>query len=147
MRRVGSTSIAHRDHTTAKRRAMAGTGPGHDEDQPTEISEPWSLQYDSFEEFYLAPYGMVFRVASLILHDTSLAEEVTHEVFLELLRGRTHFDPARGALRTWVLTIARHRAVDRVRQGNGKIGDLGVRSVRDSLNQRLRIQVVASCLG
>jgi RNA polymerase sigma-70 factor (ECF subfamily) len=99
-------------------RAMTGAASGDDDDRPTEISEPWTLQYDSFEEFYLATYGMVFRVASLILRDNPLAEEVTHEVFLELLRGRTHFDPERGSLRTWLLTVARRRAIDRVRSEN-----------------------------
>jgi RNA polymerase sigma-70 factor (ECF subfamily) len=118
---------------------------GREDDQPTEISEPWSRQFDSFDEFYLATYGMVFRVAPLILHDTSLAEEVTHEVFLELLRGRTHSDPARGALHTWVLTIARHRAVGRVRSVNSARlnddrfarmdSDRGVESVEEAVHR------------
>ena len=61
----------------------------------------------------LAPrvYGMVLR----ILRDAHQAQEVAHEVFLELWQTSGLFDPARGPAVTWVLAVAHRRAVDRVR--------------------------------
>jgi RNA polymerase sigma-70 factor (ECF subfamily) len=69
----------------------------------------------AFGELYdaLAPtvYGVVLRV----LRDRAQSEEVTQEVFVEVWRQAARFDPTRGGVRAWVVTIARRRAVDRVR--------------------------------
>jgi RNA polymerase sigma-70 factor, ECF subfamily len=69
----------------------------------------------AFAELYdeLAPtvHGTVLRV----IRDPAQAEEVTQEVFVDLWRQAPRFDPARGAVRGWAVTIAHRRAVDRVR--------------------------------
>ncbi len=56
-------------------------------------------------------HGLVLRV----VRDRAQAEEVTQEVFLEVWRTASRYDPARGSAFAWVLTIAHGRAVDRVR--------------------------------
>jgi RNA polymerase sigma-70 factor, ECF subfamily len=61
----------------------------------------------------LAP--LVFGVSKRVLHDASYAEEVSQEVFLEIWRQAPRFDGSRGSVRAWAATIARRRAVDRVR--------------------------------
>lgn len=56
-------------------------------------------------------FGLVLRV----LVDRAQAEEVLQEVFLEIWQSAAKFAPKRGQGRSWVLTIAHRRAVDRVR--------------------------------
>ncbi|GAA1966115.1 ECF RNA polymerase sigma factor SigK [Microbacterium deminutum] len=61
----------------------------------------------------LAPrvFGLILRV----LVDRSQSEEVLQEVFLEVWQSAGRFAPNRGQGRSWILTIAHRRAVDRVR--------------------------------
>jgi RNA polymerase sigma-70 factor (ECF subfamily) len=68
----------------------------------------FALMYDQ-----LAP--SVYGVARRVLRDPAQAEEVTQEVFTEIWRQATRFDAGRGSVRTWAVTIAHRRAVDRVR--------------------------------
>ncbi|MFB8145457.1 ECF RNA polymerase sigma factor SigK [Microbacterium sp. NPDC056003] len=56
-------------------------------------------------------FGLILRV----LVDRSQSEEVLQEVFLEVWQSASRFAPNRGQGRSWVLTIAHRRAVDRVR--------------------------------
>ena len=62
---------------------------------------------------HLAP--AVYGVARRVVRDPSQAEEVAQEVFVEVWRHAARFDPARASVRTWAVTIAHRRSVDRVR--------------------------------
>jgi len=50
---------------------------------------------------------LIYRFSFRISQDQSIAEEVTQDVFLALLRQSDRFDPARAALSTWLCGIAR----------------------------------------
>lgn len=56
-------------------------------------------------------FGLILRV----LVDRAQSEEVLQEVFLEVWQSASAFTPKKGQGRSWVLTIAHRRAVDRVR--------------------------------
>ena len=56
-----------------------------------------------------------FALARRILDDQHLAEDVVQQVFLALWQG-TGYDPARGAVSTWLLSLTHHKAVDSVRR-------------------------------
>ena len=58
--------------------------------------------------------GMVYGLARAILRDEDEAQDLTQEVFL-LLQRRGRFDPTRGSLGGYLATIARSRALDRLR--------------------------------
>ena len=64
-----------------------------------------------YDRFAPVVYGIIRRV----VRDPAQSDEVTQEVFVEVWRTATRFDPARGSAQTWVLTMAHRRAVDRVR--------------------------------
>ncbi|MFT5223004.1 MAG: RNA polymerase sigma-70 factor (ECF subfamily) [Glaciecola sp.] len=57
----------------------------------------------------------VLAVVTSVLRDPSQSEEVTQEVFVEAWRQAPRFDVARGRLGSWLTTMARRRAIDRVR--------------------------------
>jgi RNA polymerase sigma-70 factor (ECF subfamily) len=57
-------------------------------------------------------YGIVLRV----VRRQSLAEEVVEETFFQVWRQAVRFDPSRGRALTWVLGMARSRAIDALRR-------------------------------
>ena len=59
--------------------------------------------------------GMLFAMLVRILRDTSAAEEVLQDLFLQLWRGASRFDASRGSLPAWLLVIGRNRAISRLR--------------------------------
>jgi RNA polymerase sigma-70 factor (ECF subfamily) len=59
--------------------------------------------------------GLTLAVALRILGSRSEAEEVVQDAFMDVWTRATRYDPSRGSARTWVLSIARNRAIDRLR--------------------------------
>jgi RNA polymerase sigma-70 factor (ECF subfamily) len=60
--------------------------------------------------------GRVYGLCLRMLQEPAAAEEVSQETFLKLWARADQFDPARGALVSWLLTIARRSALDRIRR-------------------------------
>ncbi|GAA1938068.1 sigma-70 family RNA polymerase sigma factor [Kitasatospora viridis] len=69
----------------------------------------------AFELLYDALARPVYGAALRTLRSPAHAEEVAQEVLLEVWRTAAAYRPERGTVMTWALTIAHHRAVDRVR--------------------------------
>jgi RNA polymerase sigma-70 factor, ECF subfamily len=59
-----------------------------------------------------AAFTLAFRIAG----DRGAAEDITQEAFLSIWRTRTRYDATRGSVRTWVLGIVHHRAIDSLRR-------------------------------
>ncbi|MFW2513732.1 sigma-70 family RNA polymerase sigma factor [Demequina sp. SO4-13] len=70
----------------------------------------------AFEGVYTAMATPVYRLALRVVRDPGMAEDIAQETLVEAWRKAPEFDPARGGAKTWVLTIAHRRAVDRVRR-------------------------------
>lgn len=58
----------------------------------------------------------VYRFALQMCGSQALAEDVTQEVFMVLIRDRPAFDPARGSLNAFLLGIARNHVLRRLRR-------------------------------
>jgi RNA polymerase sigma-70 factor (ECF subfamily) len=63
-----------------------------------------------------APRAMA--IARRILRNVEEAEDIVQETFLELWRRAPQFDGRRGCLVSWIVTIARSRAIDRLRSAS-----------------------------
>jgi RNA polymerase sigma-70 factor (ECF subfamily) len=59
--------------------------------------------------------GRVYGLAYSVLGESAGAEEVAQEALLRVWRHAAVFDPRRGAVSTWVLTITRNLAIDALR--------------------------------
>ncbi|MBO2454025.1 sigma-70 family RNA polymerase sigma factor [Actinomadura barringtoniae] len=67
-------------------------------------------------EVYNLHSALVYGVAKRVTADAEAAWDVTQEVFVGLWERPLAFDPGRGSLRTWLVTLAHRRAVDWVRK-------------------------------
>jgi len=66
----------------------------------------------AFDALY-ARYAHLAAVLALgILYARGLVEDAVQEAFLAVWHRAPSYDPARGSVRSWLLTIVRHRAID-----------------------------------
>lgn len=64
-----------------------------------------------YDRFGGAVYGLAFRVTG----DRGAAEEISLDTFLQVWQQAGRFNADQGSLQSWLFTIARSRAIDRVR--------------------------------
>lgn len=70
----------------------------------------------ALSELYDRLLGQVYGLALHITRQVQLAEEVVQDTFWQVWRQAPRFDPERGSAQGWVMTIARSRALDKLRQ-------------------------------
>ncbi|HVA44085.1 MAG TPA: sigma-70 family RNA polymerase sigma factor [Acidimicrobiales bacterium] len=70
---------------------------------------------DALAEAYRRHGGAVFSLAQRVLGDRARAEDVTQTVFTSLWESADRFDPERGSLRVFLLTMGHRRAIDMIR--------------------------------
>ncbi|WP_026139490.1 sigma-70 family RNA polymerase sigma factor [Leucobacter salsicius] len=76
----------------------------------------------AFASLYDMLSARAFGLIKRVLVDHAQSEEVLQEVFLEVWQRATSYSPERGSARTWVLTMAHRRSVDRVRAAQASAG-------------------------
>src|SRR5262245_64601400 len=84
----------------------------------------------AFEIIYERHSAAAFSLAYRMMGTRSGAEDVTQDAFLSLWRSGARYDQARGSVRTWVLGIVHHRAIDALRRATvhdrRRAGDEGI---------------------
>jgi RNA polymerase sigma-70 factor (ECF subfamily) len=73
-------------------------------------------ELDALEELYDRYKTMAYSIAYRITNDATLAEDVVQEAFLGAWRNATRYVEGRGSVKTWLLSIVHHRAIDAVRR-------------------------------
>jgi RNA polymerase sigma-70 factor (ECF subfamily) len=87
--------------------------PASDQELVTRVTngDPSAL-----DELYQRHARSVYSLILHIVRDPSTAEDVTQEVFLKVWRQSDSYRPERGALSSWLLSVAHNRAIDVVRR-------------------------------
>ena len=85
---------------------------------PTRRSCTWSRRGNprAFELLYDRHGGAAFSLAYRMVGNRVTAEDISQEAFLSIWRSRLRYAPERGSVRTWVLGIVHHRAIDALRR-------------------------------
>jgi RNA polymerase sigma-70 factor, ECF subfamily len=86
-----------------------------------------------FDRHGAASFSLAYRMCGR----RAMAEDVVQEAFLSLWRSGARYDPTRGSVRSWVLTIVHNRAIDALRRGV-------VRDSRDVAEEGAAERVAAS---
>ena len=72
---------------------------------------------DLYDHYGRLAYSLIFR----IVRNSAVSEDLVQETFLRVWNRVNSFDPSRGALGPWVLTVARNRAIDYLRSVDGRM--------------------------
>jgi RNA polymerase sigma-70 factor (ECF subfamily) len=70
----------------------------------------------ALSELYQQFGGLVYSIALRVVQNSSMAEEVAQDTFLKVWHQPTSWDPDRGKFVSWLLTITRYTAIDRLRK-------------------------------
>src|SRR5687768_3971721 len=68
----------------------------------------------AFEALYDRRQGEIYRYALRMTGSPAIAEDVTQEVFLSLMRDRTYYQEGRGSVKSYLYGMARHRLLRRL---------------------------------
>ncbi|MFN8076714.1 MAG: ECF RNA polymerase sigma factor SigK [Kineosporiaceae bacterium] len=141
-------------------RVVAGAAPaaGPAEATPEALMRRVALGDEAaFAALFDRLVGPVFGLVVQVVRDPAQSEEVTQEVLVEVWRTAARYDAARGSVLAWVTTLARRRAVDRVRSAQAgadrdarhaaTTGDVAYDEVAEAVEHRLEQQAVRRCLG
>jgi RNA polymerase sigma-70 factor, ECF subfamily len=77
-------------------------------------------QTEALDEIYRRYASPVYSLAWKILQNPEESEDVTLDVFWQIWRQAARYDAARGAPPAWIFTLARSRAIDRLRARHRK---------------------------
>lgn len=96
-------------------RDIQGSGAKREVDRA--LVKSLQAQQESAVERLYSEYGStVFGFLVRTLRDRAAAEDVQQQVFFEVWKGGPGYDPDRGGLLTWIMQIARNRAIDYLRK-------------------------------
>jgi RNA polymerase sigma-70 factor (ECF subfamily) len=109
-------------------------------------------EQDALSDLYDRYSSVVYGVALRVLQNAAAAEDIVQDIFLQLWRKPDAFDSSRGSLVAWLAVIARHRAIDRLRQRRPEtdieeVVIAGGTDLRDEAERALVIEKVRAALG
>jgi RNA polymerase sigma-70 factor (ECF subfamily) len=131
---------------------VSGTQVSNQKDEAALIARIRAGDENAMADLYDRYSGIVYGVALRVLGNTSAAEDVLQEVFLQLWRNPQAFDADRGKLAPWLAVITRNRAIDllRKRPMEDDIAELPISTgvnLEDEASQHLAISKVRGVLG
>jgi RNA polymerase sigma-70 factor (ECF subfamily) len=131
---------------------VSGSQAPKNQDEAALIERIRSGDEMAMADMYDRYSGIVYGVALRVLGDTSAAEDVLQEVFLQLWRNPQAFDANRGKLPAWLAVIARNRAIDHLRKRprEDDIEDLSISTgvnLENEAAQRMAVEKIRGALS
>lgn len=77
--------------------------------------------HSCFTELYDRTFHRVYGIVVRVLRSPELAEDVTQEIYVEVWKQAPRYAPEKGSVIAWMNTMARRRAIDRVRSRTTEI--------------------------
>jgi DNA-directed RNA polymerase specialized sigma24 family protein len=71
---------------------------------------------EALTEFYSRHGGRLKSVIGNVVHEEGDADDVLQDILLQIWHEADHYSPKAGKLLGWVVTLARRRAIDRLRR-------------------------------
>jgi len=106
----------------------------------------------SFEELHARTRGRVDSLVLRLVRSPELALEVTQETYLDVWQQAGRYSPDRGSVLSWMLVIARRRAIDRIRSVTRGVAlehrvSTGADRYQDDLAEQVVARLDAARLG
>ncbi|WP_344426415.1 RNA polymerase sigma factor [Pseudonocardia ailaonensis] len=110
---MNTRDAAHAVGGAAARKDAGSRAPDSDEDILAALA---AGRPDALAALYDRYGTRAFALAKRVCGDAQLAEDAVQEAFVTAWREAPRFDPRRGRVGTWLMTLVHHRAVDLVRR-------------------------------
>ena len=102
---------------------MSVTSPADREELNRLLIQTGRNDQKAFAELYKRTSSKLFGVCLRMLRDRGEAEEVLQETYTTVWRRAEGFDQAKASAITWLITLARNKAIDRLRQHREELMD------------------------
>jgi RNA polymerase sigma-70 factor (ECF subfamily) len=94
----------------------------------TDVEHTWAgyvrriaaADHGALASLYDASNRLIYGMALRILGNPADAEEVTLDIYTQVWRSASSFDDRRGSVVAWLMTMARSRAIDRLRSSTNR---------------------------
>jgi RNA polymerase sigma-70 factor, ECF subfamily len=96
--------------------ARSGLAPDIDRTDRESMDRLAGGDLGALDHLYEQYGAMAFSIAYRITGDRAAAEDVVQESFLGAWRNAARYVDGRGTVRTWLLSIVHHRAIDAIRR-------------------------------
>jgi RNA polymerase sigma-70 factor (ECF subfamily) len=97
-------------------RAPAGPASIVDDDDRGVLARVANGELDALEQLYDRYRTVAYSIAFRVTGDPTLAEDVLQDAFLGAWRHAGRYVEGRGSVKTWLLAIVHHRAIDAIRR-------------------------------
>ena len=85
----------------------------------------------AFKQLYDATVRCLLAIVTRLLRDPSWAEEVLQEAYVGIWNSAPNYSPLKAQPMTWLMTIARHKAMDALRSTTSERETMVRRSIND----------------
>jgi RNA polymerase sigma-70 factor (ECF subfamily) len=102
---------------------MSVTSPAEREELNRLLIQTGRNDQKAFAELYKRTSSKLFGVCLRMLRDRGEAEEVLQETYTTVWRRAASFDAAKASAITWLITLSRNKAIDRLRQHREELLD------------------------